>query len=169
MEKKKILLMGVSGSGKSLIGQKVAEALDIPFFDGDDFHPQENVEKMRQGIPLSDEDRQGWLHTLNQLFIKETALIVACSALKKEYRKTLADNNEAMTIVYLQGNFETIWERHQKRDNHYFSGENMLLSQFETLEEPSTEEAIFVDVSKNAEDVVTAIVQALEDNSHGAV
>ncbi|MDD1793961.1 gluconokinase [Enterovibrio makurazakiensis] len=161
MKPKKILLMGVSGSGKSLIGSLVAQRLDIPFYDGDDYHPEENVKKMRQGIPLSDTDRQGWLRTLNTLFIKNDELVVACSALKKEYRDTLRQNNEGMTIVFLRGDFDTIWSRHQKRTDHYFKGQDMLKSQFETLVEPTQDEAVFIDITHDADEVVNAVMHAI--------
>ncbi|KXF83360.1 gluconokinase [Enterovibrio coralii] len=161
MKQRKILLMGVSGAGKSLIGQKVANNLGIPFFDGDDYHPKENVKKMRQGTPLNDEDRQGWLKTLNQLFIEKQSLVLACSALKQTYRNMLAENNEDMVVVYLKGDFDTIWSRHKKRDDHYFTGERMLRSQFETLEEPTRDEAIYIDISKSVDDVVAQVVAAL--------
>ncbi|WP_082242599.1 gluconokinase, partial [Vibrio coralliirubri] len=110
---KKILVMGVSGCGKSLIGSRIAQALDLQFFDGDDFHPQSNVEKMRQGIPLTDEDRQGWLGTLNKQYIEQPSSVIACSALKPQYRDILRKNNEGLVIVYLQGSFDTIWNRHK--------------------------------------------------------
>ncbi|WP_394209430.1 gluconokinase [Enterovibrio calviensis] len=169
MKPKKILFMGVSGSGKSLIGSLIAQKLAIPFYDGDDFHPDENVKKMRQGIPLSDADRHGWLTTLNQLFIDNDELVVACSALKKTYRDTLRLNNDDMTIVYLRGDFDTIWSRHQKRTDHYFNGEEMLRSQFETLVEPTADEAVFIDVSHQSEDVVDQVILALGGASNESV
>lgn len=162
MKTNKILVMGVSGSGKSLIGHRVATALGMPFFDGDDYHPEQNVKKMRQGIPLTDQDRQGWLQTLNGLFRQHTDLVVACSALKPEYRDILRSNTDGITIIYLKGDFDTIWSRHKKRTDHYFSGEKMLISQFDTLVEPTPEEAIYIDIAKEADDVVAQILSALQ-------
>ncbi|MGD8110630.1 gluconokinase [Vibrio sp. TRT 17S01] len=165
MKLKKILVMGVSGCGKSLIGSQIAHALDMPFFDGDDFHPPANVEKMRQGIPLNDVDRQGWLKTLNQLLKNNPTAVIACSALKPEYRATLREGNPELVIVYLKGSYHTIWQRHQKRANHYFKGEEMLKSQFATLVEPDESEALHIDISGDAEQVLTQTLLALKGHS----
>lgn len=162
MNHKKILVMGVSGCGKSHIGHLLAQQLSYSFFDGDDFHPQNNVDKMRQGIPLTDEDRIDWLHTLNRLFTDNESAVIACSALKPEYRDILRKNNEDLTIVYLQGDFDTIWQRHQKRDNHWFNGKSMLESQFDTLIEPLPNEAIFIDIKPSVETVLHTIQQKLK-------
>lgn len=162
MNHKKILVMGVSGCGKSHIGHLLAQQLSYSFFDGDDFHPQNNVDKMRQGIPLTDEDRVDWLHTLNRLFTDNESAVIACSALKPEYRDILRKNNEDLTIVYLQGDFDTIWQRHQKRDNHWFNGKLMLESQFDTLIEPLPNEAIFIDIKPSVETVLHTIQQKLK-------
>ncbi|EKO3519766.1 gluconokinase [Vibrio fluvialis] len=166
MKPRKILVMGVSGCGKSSIGSKIAEALGLKFFDGDDYHPQQNVEKMRQGIPLTDEDRYGWLQTLNRLFIEQESAVIACSALKPEYRDILRTNNEELVIVYLQGDYDTIWSRLKQRSDHYFQGEKMLKSQFATLVEPQAGEAIFVDISQSLDDVVAQALTAI--NQPGA-
>ncbi|MDH5880829.1 gluconokinase [Vibrio sp. S/42/10] len=162
MKSKKILVMGVSGCGKSLIGSRIAEALTLQFFDGDDFHPQSNVEKMRQGIPLTDEDRQGWLETLNKQYIEQPNAVIACSALKPQYREILRENNEDLVIVYLQGSFDTIWNRHKARENHYFNGQEMLKSQFATLVEPELDEALFVDISQDVEQVVESALKQIK-------
>ncbi|MBY8276404.1 gluconokinase [Vibrio fluvialis] len=161
MKPRKILVMGVSGCGKSSIGSKIAEALGLKFFDGDDYHPQQNVEKMRQGIPLTDEDRYGWLQTLNRLFIEQESAVIACSALKPEYRDILRTNNEELVTVYLQGDYDTIWSRLKQRSDHYFQGEQMLKSQFATLVEPQAGEAIFVDISQSLDDVVAQALTAI--------
>ncbi len=158
----KILVMGVSGCGKSHVGNLLAQQLGFPFFDGDDFHPEPNVEKMKQGIPLTDQDRIGWLHTLNQLFLDNDQAVIACSALKPEYRDILRHNNNDLVIVYLQGDFDTIWKRHQKRNNHWFNGKSMLESQFDALIEPQTSEAIFVNISPSISDVIINIHQQLD-------
>ncbi|MFH4618624.1 gluconokinase [Vibrio furnissii] len=165
MKPKKILVMGVSGCGKSSIGSKIADALGLKFFDGDDYHPQDNVDKMRQGIPLTDDDRLGWLQTLNRLFIEQTGAVIACSALKPAYRDILRANNDDLVIVYLQGDYETIWSRLQQRSDHYFQGEAMLKSQFDTLVEPDANEAIFVDISQSLDGVLAQALQALEAQS----
>jgi gluconokinase len=110
-----ILVMGVSGSGKTTIGQKLAESLQYDFQDADDFHPPQNIDKMRQNLPLTDQDRQPWLQTLKdsiqQWLHQERHVILACSALKQGYREQLWVNPEQMQLVYLKGSFELIEER----------------------------------------------------------
>ncbi len=162
MKAKKILVMGVSGCGKSLIGREIAQALQLPFFDGDDYHPVTNVEKMRQGIPLNDDDRSGWLDTLNRIYCENDAAVIACSALKPEYRDRLQTNNQELLIVYLKGDFDTIWSRHQQRSNHYFNGERMLRSQFDALVEPTTDEAFHIDIAYPVEVVLKQALIAIE-------
>ena len=93
-DRKKILLMGVSGTGKSLIGRLIADALGILFIDGDDFHSKSNLNKMNSGIPLNDSDRGSWLKALNRELVRHSNLILACSALKPEYRSLLRENNQ---------------------------------------------------------------------------
>lgn len=165
MKAKKILVMGVSGCGKSLIGSEIANALNLPFHDGDDYHPQANVDKMAEGIPLNDDDRQGWLETLNKVYIENDAAVIACSALKPSYRDILRRNNQELVIVYLKGDFDTIWNRHKARENHYFNGEAMLKSQFEALVEPTTDEALHIDIKLTAEDVVKQSLIAIEERT----
>ncbi len=162
MNPKKILVMGVSGCGKSSVGSSIAKALNLKFYDGDDFHSEQSVEKMRQGIPLTDEDRKGWLNRLNALFVENDSAVIACSALKPEYRDILRINNQDLVIIYLQGDYDTIWSRLSQRSNHYFHGEKMLRSQFDTLIEPEKGEAIFVDVSASMEEVLTQALQGIK-------
>lgn len=157
----RIVVLGVSGSGKSLIGKGIADEFDYPFFDGDDFHSQENVAKMSQGIPLTDEDRLDWLKSLNTLLKQNSNAVLACSGLKPEYRDMLRQGMDNVTMIYLKGDIDTIWQRHQKRNGHYFNGRNMLESQFETLIEPSAKEAIVIDISKNANAVLAEAIQQL--------
>ncbi|MEH0689028.1 gluconokinase [Vibrio cholerae] len=153
-----IVVMGVSGSGKSAVGKAMAEQLGWTFFDGDDYHPHANVEKMRQGIPLTDEDRWEWLATLRQLLRERSKVVLACSALKPEYRQRLQSETDNLTFVYLNGEFDTILSRLKQRKNHYFQGEKMLRSQFDALVPPTEEEAIHVDIRS---DIATVIQQAL--------
>lgn len=160
--KKKIIVMGVSGCGKSSMGQRIAEHYGFPFFDGDDFHSETNVAKMRDGIPLTDEDRFDWLKTLNNVLKSEDDAVVACSALKPEYRDTLRDGIENLVFVYLKGDFDTIWQRHQKRDGHYFNGKSMLESQFATLVEPNGEDALTVEINQTLDQVFQQSIDALE-------
>ncbi len=131
------IIMGVSGCGKSTIGKLLASQINIPFFDGDDYHSQSNVEKMSKGNPLNDEDRKGWLQNLNELAQEHshTGAVIACSALKQKYRNHLRDNQSNMQFVYLEGSKEEILERLQQRKNHFMPAD-LLDSQFETLETP---------------------------------
>ncbi|MFC1237380.1 gluconokinase [Vibrio sp. F74] len=162
MMTKKYVVMGVSGCGKSSIGEALANKLDISFYDGDDFHPPVNVEKMQNGIPLTDDDRRSWLETLNSIIVKEPNMVVACSALKPEYRETLRKNCPDLQFIYLKGEFDTIWQRHQKRKGHYFKGASMLESQFNTLIEPSKSEALYVDISNTPEKIIDQILQNID-------
>jgi gluconokinase len=154
--------MGVSGSGKTTIGQLLAESLHWEFRDADSFHSLENIEKMRHGIPLNDLDRMPWLLAMQQAiqdWLQENKnVVLACSALKDSYRQYLLIGNEGVKLVYLKGSFELIQKRLQERHNHFMS-EKLLKSQFDTLEEPA--EAISVDVSQSPEEIVQNIITAL--------
>lgn len=154
------IIMGVSGCGKSTVGQALADALDCPFYDGDDFHPPENVAKMASGNPLNDDDRAPWLAALHDLLLahaqKGETAVLACSALKKKYREQLWSGNDTVVFVYLQGDFDLIWERMQMRQNHYMKAE-MLQSQFDTLEVPGEQEAFIVPITRSVEDMVDTI------------
>lgn len=154
--------MGVSGCGKSTIGQLLSQELNIPFFDGDDFHPQSNIDKMSRGVPLKDVDRHGWLVLLNELAKKQlqvNSCIIVCSALKKSYRDILNTGiqNQAKWF-YLEGRFNQILERIDKRENHFMSS-NLLRSQFDTLEEP--EGAFKVNISLNPEEIIEKFTNKL--------
>ena len=147
-------IMGVSGCGKSTIGKMLAKSFDIPFFDGDDYHPEANVKKMASGSPLNDDDRKGWLASLNELAIsnKNKGAVIACSALKKMYRTQLKENIEQQTnFVYLKGSFEEIHERLQQRKGH-FMPVDLLKSQFDTLETP--QDAITVSIQLTPQEII---------------
>ncbi|MCZ2721376.1 gluconokinase [Marinomonas sp. 15G1-11] len=165
----KIVILGVSGSGKSLIGSQLANRLTVPFFDGDDFHPPANVEKMRQGHPLNDEDRVDWLLRLNRLIKENQSLIVACSGLTPAYRASLKEGNETLQLVYLKGDFDLIWRRHQQRDGHYFNGQSMLHSQFETLIEPTAEEALIVSIEPEPYTIIDNIISMLNSSADSGI
>lgn len=149
--------MGVSGSGKSTIGKLLSESLHIPFFDGDDFHPMANVEKMKSGQPLNDDDRKPWLETLADLIRNKKELILACSALKKSYRDILSEGNE-ITYVHLKGSAQQIAERMSKRKSHFMPTQ-LLKSQFSTLEIP--ENAIAVDISMSPKEIVSSVLERI--------
>jgi len=153
--------MGVAGSGKTTVGQLLSRELGWAFADADDFHPAANVEKMRRGIPLTDEDRAPWLDALRQLLVgwisEEKNGVLACSALKQSYRDALAVGPE-VKIVYLKGSPALLRERVVSRHGHYMKA-GMLESQFRALEEPK--DAITVDVSASAEKVAAEVRKRL--------
>lgn len=156
-----VVLMGVSGSGKTAIGQALAERLGCRFYDADDFHPALNIEKMARGLPLNDDDRVPWLlglHDLiHSLLEKGTPAVLACSALKREYRVRLWSEGEPVFLVYLQGDFEVIQARMRGRKGHYMKAE-MLQSQFDALEPPGPGEALTVDSAQSVEKIMSEIL-----------
>ncbi len=153
------LIMGVSGSGKTTIGQALSQKLGYTFYDADDFHPPENIAKMSQGIPLNDSDRLPWLLAIKTVINKHEQLqkdaIITCSALKKSYRDLLQENTRDIIWIYLKGSYESILKRLQEREEHFMK-ENMLMSQFKTLEEP--ENAVIIDINSSVEEIVQEIV-----------
>lgn len=153
------ILMGVSGSGKSTIGQLLSQKLGWPFYDGDDFHPPENIAKMRQGIPLTDGDRYSWLSTLRTLIEQNQNAIIACSSLKESYREYLQGERSDLIWIYLKGNYEQILERMQHRKQHFMKPQ-MLRSQFITLEEPKN--AVVIDISLPPDEIIDRIVGLLD-------
>lgn len=165
-----IIVMGVAGSGKTTVGELLAEAIGCHFYDGDDFHPPENVEKMAQGFSLHDADRRPWLASLRNLIEKhvqkECHAVIACSALKESYREQLGQGIQGVEFVYLNGSYDTIWARMKRRKNHFMKSE-LLQSQFDTLEVPVN--VLQVDVQNEPPEVVNQIVKALKINSITAV
>jgi len=154
-----IIIMGVSGSGKTTIGKALAKSLGYSFYDGDDFHPPANVAKMAKGIPLTDEDRAGWLQEMAAVIAKGLVRgedgVIACSALKEKYREVLRVDPRQVRLVYLKGSYETIKTRMKKRQGHFMNAA-LLQSQYETLEEPG--DALVVDVSRTPEEIVQNIL-----------
>lgn len=158
-----IIVMGVSGCGKTTIGKSVAKLLDVSFYEGDDYHSKENVHKMTEGTPLTDEDRQDWLNALAALIEEEMANgnpgVLTCSALKEKYRKQLNIDPDRVIFIYLKGSYGLIHDRMQSRDNHYM-GPEMLKSQFNTLEEPDDIFAVGIDQPPEA--IVNQVMAYLE-------
>jgi gluconokinase len=156
-----IIVMGVAGAGKTTVGQRLAGALGWPFYDGDDFHPPANIEKMRQGIPLTNTDRDLWLTTLQRVISdrvhRKQSAIVACSALKQAYRDRLHNGLAEVCFVYLNGDYTLIFQRLQARQGHFMPAD-LLASQFATLEEP---QGVFtVDVAQEPDVIVERIKRA---------
>jgi gluconokinase len=152
-----VVLMGVTGSGKSTVGELLARQLSWEFFDGDDFHSADNIKKMREGTPLSDEDRLPWLNALRETIRaavnrRENA-VIACSALKRSYRQRLQVSTE-VAFVYLKANASLVRDRLAKRRGHFMNRE-LIQSQFDSLEEP--EAALRIDASLSPVEIVQEI------------
>ncbi|TDX33076.1 gluconate kinase (SKI family) [Modicisalibacter xianhensis] len=163
-----ILVMGVSGSGKSHIGRALAKELGCHFIDGDDHHSANSIAKMSRGEPLSDDDRKDWLVTLSGFYrdyhYRGESVVIGCSALKKRYRDVLRQGAPELEILYLHGSRETLLQRLTSRDSHFFHGEHMLDSQLEALEIPLASEAWQIDIRQPPEDIVERYVIYLRDN-----
>ncbi|MBN2044238.1 MAG: gluconokinase [Anaerolineales bacterium] len=159
-----IIVMGVSGCGKSSVGRGLSRALGWPFYDGDNYHPQANLDKMARGIPLTDADRQPWLEALHNLIVENLSegrsLILACSALKESYRRILQGGRTDVRFVHLEGSFELIQARMQQRSGHYMKA-GMLRSQFEALEPPK--EAFVFSIEPPVSEIVDKIVATMID------
>jgi gluconokinase len=157
------VVFGVSGAGKTTVGRLLAERLGLEFLDADDFHSDENKTKMRFGIPLEDADRKYWLETLAGELKERSArglgAVLACSALKKSYRETLAVQPD-VKFVYLKGSFEEIAARLRNRPGH-FMNPMLLQSQFDTLEEPDSKHLTF-DIVDEPEHIVSEVLKVLK-------
>lgn len=157
-----IIIMGVSGCGKTTIGKRLAHELNIPFYEGDAFHPPSNVEKMSGGSPLTDEDRKSWLAALANLINLTLESgeegVLACSVLKKIYRDRLRANPENVQFIYLKGPYELIFSRIKERPSHYMPID-LLKSQFDDLQEP--ENALTIKIDQTPEEVISEILTFL--------
>jgi gluconokinase len=161
-----LIVMGVSGCGKTTIGEMLAERLKCDFADADSFHSQANKDKMHKGIPLTDEDRWPWLAAI-RVSIKAkqadgTTHVYACSALKRVYRDILRDGDTDVTFVYLKGTPELLQERIKTRKGHFFDPK-LLQSQLDTLEPPGPDEAIEVDIALSPEEIVVKVLNEAKD------
>ncbi|WP_448168219.1 gluconokinase [Burkholderia ambifaria] len=156
-----LIAMGVSGAGKSRIGEMLAERLSCSYTDGDAFHSAANKEKMHHGIPLTDDDRWPWLRTIRAAIEEkqragETA-VFTCSSLKRSYRDVLRGTDTDVRFVYLKGSFEVLHERLKSRTGHFFDP-SLLKSQLDTLEEPGPDEAIEVSIELTPEQIVDEVM-----------
>lgn len=156
-----IIVMGVSGSGKTLIGKRLSEKLGLPFYDADNFHPAANIAKMHGGQPLNDRDRVPWLDNLAAHINKweqENGAVLACSALKQKYRDRLCSVPADIRLVYLKGPKELIAGRLARRTGHFFDP-SLLDSQFDTLEEPK--DALTISIDKEPDDIIDELLMDL--------
>ena len=153
-----LVLMGPAGAGKSTVGRALAEELNWPFIEGDSYHSEASVEKMRRGEALTDADRVGWLRALHDVIAEATSsgrhLVVACSALARRHREALAGGSGEVAFVYLRAPASVLRARLAARPNHFADG-RLLPQQFATLEEP--EDALTVDATQAAEEILAAI------------
>jgi len=156
-----VVIMGVTGSGKTTVGTVLAQQLGWEFADADDFHPSANVAKMKAGIPLDDADRAPWLASLRQVIeqwiAKRQNVVLACSALKKNYRDELAVDRE-VRFVYLKGSYDLIYQRLKQRHGH-FASEKILAGQFADLQEP--DDTLTVKIDQPVEEIVAEIRRGL--------
>jgi gluconokinase len=161
MNPRAVLVMGVSGSGKSTVGKALADRMDWIFADADDYHPPANREKMSRGEPLTDEDRQPWLEKLHDLLtehaLEQKTLVLACSALKEKYRDILVGDLEGVALVFLRGDAQLIAERMRQRE--HFMPVSLLETQLATLEPPTN--AIIVDIAQPLETMLEQVVTQL--------
>jgi gluconokinase len=165
MKPNHFLMMGVCGSGKSTIGSMLADAIGATFLDADDFHPIANREKMQQGTPLTDSDRAPWLASLSEKMqsLKNTSFVLACSALKETYRKTLQLGCPDLKIIFLHGDPALLAARMSARDNHFMPS-SMLASQLSTLEAPS--DAFSLNISSPPADLLSQLLQHFSPTLH---
>jgi len=161
-----LIAMGVSGCGKTTIGELLAERMACDFADADSFHSQANKDKMHNGIPLTDEDRWPWLKairaSIEQKQADGTSHVYACSALKRVYRDILRDGDKDVTFVYLKGTPELLQERIKTRKGHFFDPK-LLQSQLDTLEPPGADEAIEVDIALSPAEIVDKVLNEVKD------
>lgn len=160
------ILMGVSGSGKSAVAKSVSHELNAAFLDGDFLHPRANIQKMSNGQPLNDDDRTPWLALIsNAAFAMRntnTVSIIVCSSLKKKYRDLIRADNENLHFIYLKGSYDVIEQRLKARHGH-FQKSNMLQSQFDALEEPTSSEKdiLIVNIEQSLADVITDTIKTI--------
>lgn len=157
------VVMGVSGSGKTLIGARLGRALEVDFVEGDDFHSTENIERMASGFPLTDDDRTGWLSALARRIRvsndENVGVVLSCSALKRAYRDILRAETNNVQFIFLRGSRDVIADRVAHRAGEHFMPSSLLDSQFAILEEPSQDENVWVcDINDSPDKIVADLV-----------
>ncbi|HEY0294955.1 MAG TPA: gluconokinase [Bordetella sp.] len=161
-----VIVMGVSGAGKSLIGERLAQCLKCDFVDGDAFHSAANKAKMASGTPLTDEDRRPWLRTIRAAIEEKrqagNTAVFTCSSLKRSYRDILRNGDQDVCFIYLKGEFGLLHERLGARSGHFFNPA-LLQSQLDTLEEPGPDEAIEASIAPPADQVVDSVLARLAE------
>jgi len=167
-----VVIFGVSGAGKTTIGELLAQELHWKFYDADDFHPQVNIDKMERGEPLTDEDRQPWLQSLREAITRSLAAnenaVLACSALKRKYREPLRVNGD-VKFVFLHGSRARIADQLKQRRGHFIDPA-LLASQFADLEEPeSSEDMLTIELKGEPDELVEQIRQKLSPSRTGVV
>ncbi|WP_415845623.1 gluconokinase [Stutzerimonas zhaodongensis] len=159
-----VIIMGVAGSGKTTIGEMLADRLGCGFSDADEFHSEGNRQKMASGVALQDEDRRPWLEAMRAAIVAQREQgndwVFACSALKRSYRELLSDGDDEVVWVYLDGSEELLMTRLATRAGHFFDP-SLLRSQLQTLEIPADDEALRVDITPAPEQIVETLVQRL--------
>ena len=165
----KVVVMGVSGCGKSTVGQQLAQALGVDYLEGDEFHPPANVARMAAGTPLTDADRAPWLQTLAARLQAAHAagrgVVLSCSALKRAYRDVLRSGAPGLVFVHLSGSAELLAQRVGARQHHYMPA-GLLASQLAALEVPGADEdTITIDIAEPAERIVPAVLAGLRARS----
>tara|TARA_B100000586_G_C19991915_1_gene376638 strand:+ start:126 stop:614 length:489 start_codon:yes stop_codon:yes gene_type:complete len=159
-----IIIIGVSGCGKTTIGKLLSQEIGLSFYDADDFHPQKNIEKMVNNIPLTDDDRKSWLMDLSERIRQwyfNGGAILACSALKESYRKLLTSKINEVKFVYLSGSKELIKKRIENRRNHFMQL-YLLESQFDTLEVPTY--GLHITIDHSPKEIINYITSELQIN-----
>ena len=160
----RVVVMGVSGCGKSTVGQALASALGVPFIEGDELHPPRNVALMASGTPLTDDDRRDWLHAVADALSRaaDTGAVAACSALKRSSRDILRGGAPGLRFVHLVGERAVLEERMRRRSGHYMPA-SLLQSQLDILEPPTADEAaVTLDLDATPDEVVRAVRRQLE-------
>ena len=162
MNRNLYVVMGITGSGKSTVGATLARTLGLDFVEGDDYHPPENVRRMAAGIPLTDDDRAGWLQALatriRDAKDANTGLVLTCSALKRSYRDVLRTAAADLQFVFLKGSRELVAERVAERRGHFMPA-SLLDSQLATLEEPDPDEHVITcDISQSVQQIVDTVI-----------